>query len=167
MKNISLTHDKNILKVAADYLREKKIIAFPTDTIYGLCCLYDEEAIQKMHRIRRRESSKPFLLVLPEAYNEKRLIESETDPKKEKKRQKFMEKCWPGKKNLDLHIKKTGLFYPSTDTIALRKPSKKDNMHFYELLSILNQPVVAPSLNLPGEKPIGSFKEAEKKIWEP
>ena len=159
MKKISLSYGNDALKIAVQSLKRKEIIAFPTDTIYGLCAVCNEETLQKMHHIRKRDFSKPFLFVLPESYDEKRLIDHEVDPKQ----QKFIEESWPGKKTLVFH-KKSDLFYPTTNTIALRKPRREDNVYFYELLNLLNEPIIAPSLNLPGEKPLSSSEEVEKKF---
>ena len=159
MKKICLSHDNNALETAAQYLKRKKMIAFPTDTIYGLCTICSEETLQELHRIRKREFSKPFLFVLPESYDEKKLIDHEIDITQ----QEFIEKNWPGKKTL-IFYKKSDLSYPIISTIALRKPRREDNVYFYELLNLINEPMLAPSLNLPREKPLNSFKEAEKKF---
>ena len=44
-----------------DYLRSGKIVAFPTDTVFGLGCIYDdEEAISRIKMAKGRDEKKPL-----------------------------------------------------------------------------------------------------------
>jgi len=45
-------------------LREGKIIAYPTDTYYGIGCdLYQKKAIEKVYRLKKRNIKKPFSFI--------------------------------------------------------------------------------------------------------
>jgi tRNA threonylcarbamoyl adenosine modification protein (Sua5/YciO/YrdC/YwlC family) len=45
-------------------LREGKIIAYPTDTFYGIGCdLYQKKAIEKIYRLKKRSLKKPFSFI--------------------------------------------------------------------------------------------------------
>ncbi|MBW2624043.1 MAG: threonylcarbamoyl-AMP synthase [Deltaproteobacteria bacterium] len=45
-------------------LRDGKIIAYPTDTYYGIGCdLYQKKAIEKVYRIKKRGIKKPFSFI--------------------------------------------------------------------------------------------------------
>ncbi|MEE9435044.1 MAG: L-threonylcarbamoyladenylate synthase [Candidatus Adiutricales bacterium] len=45
-------------------LREGKIIAYPTDTYYGIGCdLYQKKAIEKIYRLKKRSLKKPFSFI--------------------------------------------------------------------------------------------------------
>lgn len=45
-------------------LREGKIIAYPTDTYYGIGCdLYQKKAIEKVYRLKKRNLKKPFSFI--------------------------------------------------------------------------------------------------------
>ena len=56
-----------------DYLRSGKIVAFPTDTVFGLGCIYDdEEAISRIKMAKGRDEKKP----LPMMCNSLKMIES-------------------------------------------------------------------------------------------
>ena len=45
-------------------LREGKIIAYPTDTYYGIGCdLYQKKAIEKVYRLKKRSLKKPFSFI--------------------------------------------------------------------------------------------------------
>lgn len=46
-------------------LKEKKIILYPTDTVWGIGCdATSEEAVAKIYRIKKREESKSLLLLV-------------------------------------------------------------------------------------------------------
>ena len=43
---------------------ENKIIVFPTDTVYGIGCLYDDlESIKRIYDIKNRDYSKPMVIL--------------------------------------------------------------------------------------------------------
>ena len=53
------------LKEAAKLLNEGNVIAFPTETVYGLGVVYDnEEAYDKLVAVKRRPPQKPFTMML-------------------------------------------------------------------------------------------------------
>ena len=55
----------NQLDEAAKLLREGKVIAFPTETVYGLGVIYDsKEAYDALVAVKRRPPDKPFTLML-------------------------------------------------------------------------------------------------------
>ncbi|XP_036142674.1 yrdC domain-containing protein, mitochondrial-like isoform X1 [Monomorium pharaonis] len=51
--------------IAAELLRQGKVIAVPTDTVYGLACLGANScAIQRLYEIKRRDEGKPLAICL-------------------------------------------------------------------------------------------------------
>jgi len=51
------------IRIAAHYLK-KGVIAHPTDTIYGLCCLANNaEAMKKIINLKKRDNNKGFILL--------------------------------------------------------------------------------------------------------
>ena len=56
---------QNQLDEAAKLLQEGKVIAFPTETVYGLGVVYDNQnAYDKLCSVKRRPPEKPFTLML-------------------------------------------------------------------------------------------------------
>lgn len=56
---------QNQLDEAAKLLQEGKVIAFPTETVYGLGVVYDDQnAYDKLCTVKRRPPEKPFTLML-------------------------------------------------------------------------------------------------------
>ena len=55
----------NQLDEAAELLRQGKVIAFPTETVYGLGVVYDsKEAYDELVKVKRRPPTKPFTLMV-------------------------------------------------------------------------------------------------------
>ena len=55
----------NELEKAAELLRKGEVIAFPTETVYGLGVVYDnKEAYDRLVKVKRRPPMKPFTLML-------------------------------------------------------------------------------------------------------
>ena len=53
------------LDEAADLLKQGKVVAFPTETVYGLGVIYDnKEAYDELVKVKRRPPFKPFTLML-------------------------------------------------------------------------------------------------------
>jgi L-threonylcarbamoyladenylate synthase len=53
------------LMECTDALKEGKVILYPTDTIWGLGCdPWDEEAVERIYRIKNRKRDQPLLLLV-------------------------------------------------------------------------------------------------------
>ncbi|MFV0479232.1 MAG: L-threonylcarbamoyladenylate synthase [Anaerorhabdus sp.] len=53
------------LDVVAQQLQDGKIVAFPTDTVYGLACRSDsQELLERLRRVKGRPEEKPFPIVV-------------------------------------------------------------------------------------------------------
>ena len=49
------------IETVANLLKEGKVVAFPTDTVYGLACIYDnEEALKALKACKIRPEEKPI-----------------------------------------------------------------------------------------------------------
>ena len=130
-----------------------KIIIFPTDTVYGIGCLYDDLfAIDRIYRLKRRDYSKPMAILGADTASLLPLVDVND---------RFMEMArtyWPGA--LTIIVRKTELVSElasaKNSTVGVRIPN-------HEIaLSILRQfgPMVVTSLNQSGEKPIISYRDA-------
>jgi tRNA threonylcarbamoyl adenosine modification protein (Sua5/YciO/YrdC/YwlC family) len=55
---------QRLIRTVADTLKEGGVIAYPTDTIYGLGCdLYHKEAIKRVHRLKRHTKNKRLSII--------------------------------------------------------------------------------------------------------
>ncbi len=64
---IPITHPV-ALRHAVDVLHNGGVVAFPTDTVYGLAAWpFNRESIERLYRIKNRNRTKAIALLLPEA----------------------------------------------------------------------------------------------------
>ncbi len=130
------------LRYAAELLKKGEVVAFPTETVYGLGAnAFNEDALKKIFKIKARPTSDPLILHL---YSETQLRELvlEVSPTA----QKLMNSFWPGP--LTLIFKKSkkvsDLITAGLDTVAIRIPKNEIAL---ELLKLTGLPVAAPSAN--------------------
>lgn len=65
------------VKLATKYLCDGKVIALPTDTVYGLACnANDPKAIQNLYNIKERDEQKPVSICAAEILNVKHWCEA-------------------------------------------------------------------------------------------
>ena len=102
-----------------DYLRSGKIVAFPTDTVFGLGCIYDDEAaISRIKMAKGRDEKKP----LPMMCNSLKMIESVAYVSSDVRR--IIEHFTPGALTIIFKKKETVKDYVTNglDTIGIRIP---------------------------------------------
>ncbi len=53
-----------LIRRVVEVLKEGGIIAYPTDTVYGLgCSLYNKKGIERIYQIKRSEKNRPFSFI--------------------------------------------------------------------------------------------------------
>jgi len=154
-KNNLSSLEKKIIKNA---LMQGKVIAFLTDTVYGIGAngyLYD--AVCKIYKIKERDEQKSLTLLLPSIDKIRDYIEEE-----ELLENEILKKYWPGpltvvfKKRADLKIYFSK--FPS-ETIGVRIPNYQ---LLLDLLSFIDLPLVTTSANISGSAPLKNGFEIEK-----
>ena len=144
--------DEKDLHIAAQALKEGKLVVFPTETVYGLGANgLDEEACRGIYKAKGRPSDNPLILHVDSKDMIERLaldISEDT--------YKLIDAFWPGP--LTVILKKQA-FIPDVvtgglDTVALRMPSGEIAL---ELIKLAGIPVAAPSANLSGKPSPTSF----------
>ncbi len=54
------------IRQVVDILKDGGVVAYPTDTIYGIGCdIFNKKAIKRVHQIKRQPESKPFSFICP------------------------------------------------------------------------------------------------------
>ncbi|MFH0772422.1 MAG: L-threonylcarbamoyladenylate synthase [Candidatus Omnitrophota bacterium] len=134
------------IKKAADVLRNGGLVAFPTETVYGLGAnLLDRKAVRKLYEIKKRPRNKPLTIHVAGIEAVEAMV-----GRMPEKAKILAEEFWPGPLTLilkDDNGKKTGFRIP-------------DNKAALLLLKAAGVPVVAPSANLSGCLPPADAKEA-------
>ena len=131
--------DPAIIREAAALLRRGGLVAFPTETVYGLGAnLQDPQAIQELYQVKQRPFEKQATLHIADF----RQLEAEqvvVGPRA----WELMREFWPGPLTLVLAR-------PGGSTIGFRMPGHPVAL---ALLKEAAVPVVAPSANLSGQEP--------------
>ena len=148
-KRIVIKDRKNIkdeeLAEAAAVLRSGGLVAFPTETVYGLGGnALDEDAARKIYAAKGRPSDNPLIAHISCAADLAPLVKEIPVAGR-----KLMEAFWPGP--LTMIFPKSGrLPYGTTgglDTVAVRMP---DDPVAGRLIALAGVPVAAPSANTSG-----------------
>jgi L-threonylcarbamoyladenylate synthase len=134
------------IQIAADLIKKGGLVAFPTETVYGLGAdALNSKAVLALFEAKKRPLDNPSIVHVGCARDVCRLV-SDVVPKAEK----LMEKFWPGPLTL---IFKRSMIVPSVtvaglDTIAIRMPNHNVAL---ALIRESNCPIAAPSANLAGK----------------
>ncbi len=150
MNTLLLTIDhknrERTIKIAAEIIRNGGIVAFPTETVYGLGAnALNQEAVKKIYHAKGRPSDNPLIIHI----SDKRDLRAITNNIPEKC-QKLMDTFWPGP--LTLLFQKSphvpDIVTGGLSTVAVRIPA---NDVALELIRKARVPVAAPSANLSGK----------------
>lgn len=152
METVLITVDKKVDKEkiysqAVDLLNQGEVVAFPTETVYGLGAVAtDDEAVKKIYEAKGRPSDNPLIVHIG-------TIEEVSDYVEEvpEKAKKLMERFWPGPLTLIMKAKPDVLaksVMAGLPTVGIRMP---DHEVALELLRTLKKPLAAPSANRSGK----------------
>ena len=135
------------LNEAAELLKQGKVIAFPTETVYGLGVIYDsKEAYDELVKVKRRPPTKPFTLMLAE----KEDVEKYAELNKASKA--IVEKLMPGQITM-ITKAKSGLPSWCVSDIGNVGVRIADYDLIRELIRKTGKPLLVPSANKSGEQP--------------
>ena len=141
-----LAADADGIARAAELLRAGRLVAVPTETVYGLAARADSEsAVAEIFRAKGRPDFNP--LIVHVASLEQAHTLAEFDARAEMLAARF----WPGPLTLVLRAKPGSPVVPAVtaglDTVALRLP---DHAAMRRLLELVGLPLAAPSANRSG-----------------
>ena len=140
--NLNPNNDIVALKKAANILKNNGLVAFPTETVYGLGAnALKEEAVKKIYIAKGRPSDNPLIVHIADKKDIYPLVDSVP-----KNALILMEKFWPGA--LTIILKKSSIIPKTTsgglDTVAVRMPNNKIAL---SLIKECGFPLAAPSAN--------------------
>lgn len=140
------------LKKIITALSKKKVLVFPTDTVYGLLCdSTDKKAVEKIFKIKKRSRTKPLAVFVKDIVAAKKVAHIS------KEQERFLKKYWPGATTVILKARKglSKLIYRK-NKIGLRVPD-------YEFVNlVLNRfkaPLAQTSANISGQPPTTKIKD--------
>lgn len=137
--------DLPLLKPAALALRKGKVVAFPTETVYGLGAnAFNAEAVKKIFKLKGRPPDNPLIVHIGSP-DDIEFITEKISPIAHR----LIEKFFPGP--LTLVMKKSELIPPEItagrETVAVRMPDHRVASYLIKKSQV---PVAAPSANISG-----------------
>lgn len=147
-KVITIDHkamDEGVLQEAGRIIREGGLVAFPTETVYGLGGdALNKESSRKIYEAKGRPSDNPLIVHICKMEDLKSIVEEIPEDV-----ERLAEAFWPGP--LTVIMKKSELVPKETtgglDTVAVRMPSHPVALKFIEYAGGY---VAAPSANVSG-----------------
>ena len=136
--------EPDVIREAAEVVREGGLVAFPTETVYGLGADgLNASAVRKIYRAKGRPSDNPLILHLSD---EK---EAELLAFVDARARALMRAFWPGPLTLVLPARSVvpAVTRGGLDSVALRMP---DHPVALALIARVGGPLAAPSANLSG-----------------
>ena len=148
--------DPDVLSFLAGVLRKGGVIAYPTDTLYGLGANpFDRAAVDRLFKIKGRDYSKPILLLISSLETLNPLVRDVSSFA-----EKIIKAFWPGSLTLIFKASPSlpDLLTAGTGKIGLRLPEATLPIR---LIDTIGFPLTATSANLSGAPPAKSASEIE------
>lgn len=144
-KLIEFNSNRENINLIKETIQSGELIAFPTETVYGLGADgLNEEAVKKIFQVKGRPQDNPLILHIENMEMLRELVEGDLSKAKD-----LIDKFWPGP--LTLVLKKSKIvpeiITAGLDTVAIRMPNNEIAL---EIIKISNRPIAAPSANISG-----------------
>jgi len=144
---------QNELKIAANLLKNGELVAFPTETVFGIGVIFDNEnSYKKLIEVKRRPPEKPFSLMLA----------STSDIEKyayiDDKAKKIISSFLPGQLTIILKAKDNlpSWVVSKENKVGIRVP---DFEIANRLITFVEKPLLVPSANHAGDTPCHTSNE--------
>jgi len=137
--------DENLINKAAHIIHNGGVVAFPTETVYGLGADgLNKRAVEKIFKAKTRPSDNPLILHISSIDELFPLVQEVPDLA-----YRLIEKFWPGPLTLILKKSKQvpDIITAGLDTVAVRMP---DHPIASSLIATAKRPIAAPSANISG-----------------
>ncbi len=142
MKEIKLTKTNrvSVLQQALEVLHAGGAIIYPTETSYGLGVdFYNQEAVDKIYKIKKRDRNKPLPVIVPDIVSASSIVNFSDKAKR------LAIAHWPGPLTLVLPFKYCKWSGHCDDYLALRV---SNHPFANDLVSLFGKPIISTSANL-------------------
>ena len=154
MKTRIILPDTDGISEAGAILRSGGLVAFPTETVYGLGAnALDATATKHIYVAKGRPSDNPMIVHVASIDMLNGVASGVTDAQKA-----IMSKLWPGPITFVLHKNPAvpDVTTGGLDTVAVRWPSRREAAEIIEAAGV---PIAAPSANLSGKPSPTTFED--------
>ncbi len=142
-----------LIAKVAESLKDGKVIAYPTDTTYGIgCSIFCKKSIERIYQMKLRDRRKPFSIICSS------LAEISLYARVSNPAFKLLKRYLPGPYTFVLEATREvpDLLLTRQKTVGIRIP---DNKICTDLVAALGNPIITTSANLSGEDPVGDPRE--------
>lgn len=148
------------IPAACDLLNRGGIVAYPTETCWGLGAAGENpEAIQRLREMKGRSDSSPISLLVPSADWAEKLARALSDSEKE-----LIRRFWPGPLTLLVRPKADGPYsHMASPWLGLRCSSLGSAQ---SLAQAFGRPITSTSANLTGDPPLPD-EDRVRDVFEP
>jgi tRNA threonylcarbamoyl adenosine modification protein (Sua5/YciO/YrdC/YwlC family) len=147
-----------LINKAVELLEKGAIIAYPTDTTYGIgCSIFNKRGIERIYLLKQRAMKKPFSFICSE------LSEVACYSKVSNYSFKILKRYLPGPYTFVLNASGVvpDLLVTRQKTVGIRIPNNKICM---AIVKQLGHPIITTSANISGEEPIGDPVQVEQEL---
>ena len=147
----------NSIQKAAKILKAGGVIAFPTETVFGIGALFnDKKAVKKLYQLKKRLLNKPLQVLVAD------LKQAQALGRFGKEALALAKRSWPGPLTLVVAKKKAvpSWVVSGGKTVGLRVPDHKTTLALLKLCG----PLAATSANLSEDEPALTAKEVKKAL---
>jgi tRNA threonylcarbamoyl adenosine modification protein (Sua5/YciO/YrdC/YwlC family) len=140
---------QRLINRVVDVLREGGVIAYPTDTTYGIgCSIFNKRGIERIYLLKQREKNKPFSFICAD------LSEVARYARVSNYAFKILKRFLPGPYTFVMEASSVvpDLLLTRQKTVGIRIP---DNRICSAIVKGLEHPIITTSANRSGEEPIG------------
>lgn len=149
---------ERLIRQAVAALGQGGVIAYPTDTTYGIGCdIFDRRAVKKIYQIKRREARKPFSFICADLSDVANYAQVSNFAFK------LMKRHLPGPYTFVLEATKIvpGTLTTRQKTVGIRIPNDPIAL---AIVRELGHPLVTTSANQSGEPPLHDPEEIHRQM---
>ena len=137
-----------LIEKVVDCLKSGGVIAYPTDTYYGIGCdIMNKKAIEKVYALKKRDKNKPFSFICSD------LKHINDFAKVTNSAYRTLKRCLPGPYTFILEGTKLvpKIMLTKRRTAGIRVP---DNLICMAIIQALGNPIISTSATLLGDEPM-------------
>jgi len=149
---------QRLIKKVVQILKDGGVIAYPTDTIYGIGCdIFNKKGIEKIYQIKKREKNKPMSFICADLsdISQYAIVSNYA--------YRIMRKCLPGPYTFILvaSSKTPKKIMSKRKTVGIRIPDHKICL---AIVTELGHPLITTSANISTEEELNNPDDIEDKL---
>lgn len=139
-------------------LKQGAVIAYPTDTMYGIGCdIFNQKAVKRIYQIKKRDKSKPFSFICSSLKDVSQYCFLSNSA------YRLMKKCLPGPYTFVLPAMKIvpKIMMSKQKTVGIRVP---ENNICQQIVNTLGNPILTTSATLEEDSYLSEAFEVEERL---